>query len=121
METVEQKDKEILANVERENGWIPNPLKLMEKRPGTVQTFMAHKTQVYNGGPLNKKEQALITLAVAAAIRSEHCMSVRTDEAKKEGVSKDEIVQTLLITSQMVGSSLLQIAYKSMGKQINNE
>jgi alkylhydroperoxidase/carboxymuconolactone decarboxylase family protein YurZ len=48
-------------------------------------------------------------------------MSVRTDEAKKEGVSKDEIVQTLLITSQMVGSSLLQIAYKSMGKQINNE
>jgi AhpD family alkylhydroperoxidase len=121
METVEQKDKEILANIARENGWIPNPLKLMENRPGTVQTFMEHKARIFNGGPLNKKEQVLISLAVAAAIRSEHCMNVNAEEAKKEGINKDEIVQALLITSLMVGNSLLHIAYKAMNKSVHNE
>jgi AhpD family alkylhydroperoxidase len=116
METVEQKDKEILANIARENGWIPNPLKLMENRPGTVQTFMEHKARIFN-----KKEQVLISLAVAAAIRSEHCMNVNAEEAKKEGINKDEIVQALLITSLMVGNSLLHIAYKAMNKSVHNE
>jgi AhpD family alkylhydroperoxidase len=119
METAEQKDKELLANLSHENGWIPNPLKLMENRPGTVQTFIAHRTQIFEGGPLNKKEQVLIALAVAAAIKSEHCMGVKADEAKKAGVSKDEIVQTLLITSLMVGNALLHTAYKATNKPVH--
>jgi AhpD family alkylhydroperoxidase len=114
--TLEQKDKELLANILLENGRISGPLKLMENRPGTVQTFIAHKTQITNGGPLSKKEQALIGLAVSAAVKADHCMSVRALDAKKEGVNNDEIIQTLLITSMIVGNSLLHNAYEAINK-----
>lgn len=116
MEPIEQEEKVLLANLLHESGWISNPLKLMENRQGTVKTFMAHSAQIFKGGPLNKKEQALIALAVTTAIKSEHCIRTKVEEANKAGVSEEEIVQTLLITGLIVGNSLLHTAYEAMSR-----
>lgn len=40
------KDKEIISKIVMENGWVPNPLKLMEKRSGTVEKFMSYTNHV---------------------------------------------------------------------------
>jgi AhpD family alkylhydroperoxidase len=114
MEPAVQEEKELLANLLHESGWVSNPLKLMENRHGTVKTFMAHSAQIFKGGPLNKKEQALIALAVTAAIKSKHCIRTKAEEAKKAGISEEEIVQTLLITGLVVGNSLLHTAYEAI-------
>ena len=50
------KDKEIISKIVMENGWVPNPLKLMEKRSGTVEKFMSYTNHVLKKG-LSMKEK----------------------------------------------------------------
>lgn len=42
MEITHAKDKDILSKILTENGRVPNPLKLIEERPGTVEKFLAY-------------------------------------------------------------------------------
>jgi AhpD family alkylhydroperoxidase len=89
----------------------------MAMRPGTVETFMAYRNQIFEGGPLNKKEQALVAIATAVALKSAQCVHTHTNNAKKAGANEDEIVQTMLIASLMSGSSPLHIAYGAIREE----
>jgi AhpD family alkylhydroperoxidase len=108
------KDKEILQRIQQEKGWVPNPLKLMENRPGAIEKFMAYNKQIMQEGPLSKREKSLIALAATAAIRSEHCINSKVEDAAIEGINKDEIVQTLLIVGHLVGNAWLHTAYEAI-------
>lgn len=113
------KDQEILNQYAAENGWIPNPLKLMGKRPGTIEAFMAYKRHAFGEGPLTPREKALISLAATVALRAEHCIQNHVREAKKTGVTEDEIVQAMLITGAINGNSMLHTAYEAMASQMD--
>ena len=110
-------DNKILANVSQKMGWIPNPLKLMAERPGTVETFMAHRNQIFEGGPLNEKEQALIALSAAVTLKSAKCIPVHADRAREAGAKEGEIIQTMLIASLLSSTSPLHIAYAGVNEQ----
>ena len=110
-------DQKILAKVSEEMGRIPNPLQLMTMRPGTVATFMAHRNQILEGGPLNSKERALVTIATAVALKSPQCIRTNTNNARKVGVPEDEIIQTILIAGLLSGSSPLNIAYEAIHEE----
>lgn len=104
----------ILAEIQQQVGQIPVPIKLMAMRSGTVETFMAHRNQVFEGGPLNTREQALVALSSAVALKSADCIRSHADRARKAGASEEEIIQTMLIASIISSASPLHIAYKGI-------
>ena len=110
-------DQKILAKLAQEMGRVPNPLQLMALRPGTVETFMTYRNQISEGGPLNKKEQALIALSAATALKSPQCSRTHSNNARKAGATEDEIVQTMLIASLLSGLSPLHIAYAAIREE----
>ena len=113
MENTNNKDKEILDKIKSDNGWIPNPLKIMEKRPGTVEKFMAYTNIVFEKGSLSKREKALISLAATVAFKAGHCIHTKIEEAKTSGISEDEIAQTILMTGIINNNTMLHVAYEA--------
>ncbi len=109
--------KEMIANVTAQHGGMPNPLKLMEKRPGTLERFLGYSKHVFESGPLSKKEKALIAVATTVALRAEHCIHTKIDEARKAGISEEEIVQTILMAGQMAGNTTMHTAYEAFADQ----
>jgi alkylhydroperoxidase/carboxymuconolactone decarboxylase family protein YurZ len=121
LETTHLKDKEILAKIIAENGWIPNPLKLMEKRPGTVERFLAYSKQILENGSLSKREKALISIAATVALKASHCIHSKVEDAKKAAVSEDEIIQTMLIVGLITGNTMMHTAYEALSGQSGSE
>jgi AhpD family alkylhydroperoxidase len=112
-------DNEILSEILQKKGSIPNPLKLMQKRPGTVQSFTSYMNQILESGPLSKKEKAIVSVAATAALRADHCINSKVLDAEKAGVSDDEIIQIMLIVSLVTGNSMLHTAYEAYNKGNN--
>lgn len=112
--TSHDRTEQILAEMLQKQGWIPKPLKIMAKRPGIVETFMAYRHQIIETGPLSQRERALVALASAVALKSANCIPVWANHARNAGISEEEIVQTMLITSLISGVSPLQVAYAGL-------
>ena len=110
------KDQAILSQIEKDNGWVSNPLKLMAYRSGTVESFTNYCDQVFKNGTLTKREKALISIAVTVALKSDHCIHTKIEEGKKHGLSDDEIVQTILIAGIINGNTMLHTAYEAMNQ-----
>lgn len=111
--TMEEKcadDSKILENVEAMKGSVPTPLRVMALRPGTLSTFMSHRNQVMENGPLAEKTRSLIGIGIAVAMRSSRCIKTQSDAARKAGASADEIAQAVLMASVMLGASPLHSA-----------
>lgn len=100
----------VMKNVKEMKGKVPTPLKILALRPGTVSTFMAHRNQVMENGPLSEKTRALIGTSVAVAMRSPQCIKSQSDTARAAGATDDEIAQAVLMASVMLGISPLRQA-----------
>jgi AhpD family alkylhydroperoxidase len=100
-----------LERIAKNKGAVPPPLRLMALRPGTVSTFMAHRSRVLEGGPLGEKEKALLGVAVAVALKSAVCIRSHASDARKAGAEEDEIVQAALIAGLICGTSPLRTAF----------
>lgn len=103
-------DLKIMENIKEMKGKVPTPLKMMALRPGTLSTFMAHRNQVMENGPLSEKTRALIGTGVAVAMRSAKCIKTQSSSARTAGATDDEIVQAVLLASVMLGASPLRSA-----------
>jgi len=103
-------DLQIMENVKKVKGKVPTPLKVMALRPGTLSTFMTHRNQVMENGPLSEKTRSLIGIGVAVAMRSSQCIKTQSDSARGAGATDDEIAQTVLMASVMLGASPLRSA-----------
>ena len=103
-------DLKIMENVREMKGEVPTPLKVMALRPGTLSTFMAHRNQVMENGPLSEKTKSLIGIGVAVAMRSPQCIRTHSNTAKAAGATDDEIAQVVLMASVMLGTSPLRSA-----------
>jgi AhpD family alkylhydroperoxidase len=106
-------DKEILEKMLKENGKLSKAIQLMGKRSGAVSNFMKYRNQIFEEGPLSKKERFLIALAAAVALKSNHCIPVQANNAKKAGASEEEIIQTMLIVGVVSGNSPLNVAFQT--------
>ncbi len=103
-------DLKIMENVKEMKGNVPTPLKVMALRPGTLATFMTHRNQVMENGPLSEKTRSLIGISVAVAMRSARCIQTQSGTARATGATEDEIAQAVLMASVMLGASPLRSA-----------
>jgi AhpD family alkylhydroperoxidase len=113
MENIQEKqaqDLKIMENVKEMKGKVPTPLRVMALRPGTLTTFMAHRNQIMEDGPLSEKSRSLIGIGVAVAMRSSQCIKTQSSTARSAGATEDEIAQAVLMASVMLGASPLRSA-----------
>ncbi len=110
-------DQKILSNIKAMKGEVPPPLKIMSMRPGTLTTFMSHRNQILENGPLTERERALIGVGIAVAMQSSKCVFTQSNNARQAGATEDEIVQGILIASLMMGASPLRAAYSAVQDQ----
>jgi AhpD family alkylhydroperoxidase len=104
-------DGQILAQFQREHGFIPKALRLLAQRPEALPRFMSYGKGVFEGGPLNERERYLVALSAAVALKSPDCIQAHGRRARQAGATDEEIVQTALVAGLVSNGSVLHTAY----------
>ncbi|MDO5845946.1 MAG: carboxymuconolactone decarboxylase family protein [Methanocorpusculum sp.] len=108
----EQTAFEWLERVEEEFGSVPLIYKKLEACPEALISHLLYKNAVSQAGALPPKTVELISLAVGSALRCDHCTAYHMQVAQKMGVSKEEILEAVLIAGLLANSSVLANAYR---------
>jgi 4-carboxymuconolactone decarboxylase len=96
--------EDILADTREMLGSLPFILPVLQERPEYFALNSLADEMVCRPGHLSPKTAELVALAAAASTGAEYCMQVHIRAAAKEGASRDEIYDTIMI-SALVGKT----------------
>jgi AhpD family alkylhydroperoxidase len=106
---------EILADVEKRYGEIPYIVNFMKDMPEVFISRMIYENTVMREFKrMDPKTVELISIAVASALRCEHCLKTHVRVAKRLGVSKEEIFDSVLIASSVSTAAVLAEGTRSV-------
>ena len=81
---------EILAQVERAYGFVPNVLRELSTSPAALQVYVAGQNALAQG-TLSPAEQQAVQIAVAAFNECQYCQTAHSWVGKKAGLSPEDI------------------------------
>jgi len=110
-----------LKKVEDTYGSVPLIYKKLEASPEALIAHLLYKNSVTGAGALPPKIVELISLAVGAALRCDHCTSYHMKAAQKIGATKEEILEAVLIAGMLSQSSILANAYRVVDPVISEK
>jgi AhpD family alkylhydroperoxidase len=114
--------KQLLEAMAGEMGRKPETMVLLsEVNEKAVFEHVANKNFAMSGEQIPPKYKMLISLAVAAALGSEPCINNYTQVALKKGISKEELVETLLLTRFVKGSTVMSASTAALRLMVNKE
>ncbi|NTU99541.1 MAG: carboxymuconolactone decarboxylase family protein [Methanoregulaceae archaeon] len=103
---------EWMKNIECEFGRAPLIFKRMAERPEVLISHLLYKGTVTRTSSMEPKYVELISMAVGAALKCQHCTSYHMQAAAKKGATREEILETILISGLISNSSVLANAYR---------
>lgn len=101
-----------MENIEAEYGRAPLIFKRMAERPEVLISHLLYKSTVTGTSALEPKHVELISMAVGAALKCQHCTSYHMQAAVKKGATREEILEVILIAGLISNSSVLANAYR---------
>ena len=101
-----------MENIEAEYGRAPLIFKRMAERPEVLISHLLYKSTVIGTSTLEPKYVELISMAVGAALKCQHCTSYHLQAAAKKGATREEILEVILIAGLISNSSVLANAYR---------
>lgn len=111
----EEAVEDILEDVKKRYGEIPYIINFMKDMPELFISRMIYENNVMREFKrMDPKTVELICIAVASALRCEHCMKTHVRVAKRLGVSKEEIFDSVLIASTIATASVLAEGTRSV-------
>lgn len=111
----EEAVEDILEDVEKRYGEIPYIINFMKDMPELFISRMIYENNVMREFKrMDPKTVELICIAVASALRCEHCMKTHVRVAKRLGVSKEEIFDSVLIASTISTAAVLAEGTRSV-------
>jgi AhpD family alkylhydroperoxidase len=108
----EETASEWMKNIECEYGRAPLIFKRMAERPEVLISHLLYKGTVTRTSSMEPKYVELISMAVGAALKCQHCTSYHMQAAAKKGATREEILETILISGLISNSSVLANAYR---------
>ena len=103
--------QQLLEAMTAEMGRSPETMVLLSQvNENAVFEHVADKKFAMSGAHIPSKYKILLSLAAAAAIGSEKCTNNYTQAALKNGISKEEIVEALILTRFVKASSVMSSA-----------
>jgi AhpD family alkylhydroperoxidase len=104
--------------IEDEYGRAPLIFKRMSERPEVLISHLLYKGAVVQTSSLDPKYVELISLAVGATLRCQHCTSYHMQAAIKKGASREEVLEVILIAGLISNSSVLANAYRIFDEKV---
>lgn len=110
-----------LDMIEKTYGAVPLIYTKLESNPEALISHLLYKSSVTKTGALSPKTIELISLAVGAALRCDHCTAYHMKVAEKMGITKEEILETVLVAGMLANSSVLANAYRVVNIDSSND
>ncbi len=104
--------EEWLGIIETEYGKVPLIFRHMGERPEVLISHLLYKSTVGETSPLDPKYVELISMAVGAALKCPYCTSYHMQAAIKMGATREEVLETILLSGMISNSSVLANAYR---------
>jgi AhpD family alkylhydroperoxidase len=115
---VDKTSDDWLDDVEQEYGRTPLIFKRMSERPEVLISHLLYKGTVTQMSGLDPKYVELISMAVGAALRCQHCTGYHMQAAMKKGATREEILEVILIAGLISNSSVLANAYRIIDEKM---
>jgi AhpD family alkylhydroperoxidase len=110
--------EEWMDDIEHEYGRTPLIFRRMAERPEVLISHLLYKGTVTRTSALDPKYVELISLAVGAALRCQHCTGYHMQAAIKKGATREEILEVILIAGLISNSSVLANAYRIIDEKL---
>lgn len=111
---------ELLKEVEKVYGEIPYILNYMKRSPELLVTKVLYDNSIIREFKrLDAKTIELISIAVSAALRCDHCMKMHIRVAQRHGVTKEEIFDAILIAGTLSNASVLAEGTRALESEKN--
>ena len=81
-----------------------------------ADSFFAYYNKVFAEGALNKKEKALIALAVAHAIQCPYCIDAHTEASLQQGADEEQMMEAVHIAGAIRSGATLIHGVQMMNK-----
>lgn len=114
---VEKSADDMVKIVENAYGEVPYIFQFMEDHPELLITKMLHNNAILRSSRMDMKTVELISVAVSAAIRCEHCLKLHLRVASNLGVTDDEIAAAIFLAGNMVNASILATATRNLDEE----
>lgn len=115
--TIEQ----LLEMMTAKMGRSPETMVLLSQvNESAVFEHVANQNFAMSGGQIPPKYKLLINLAAAAAMGAEKCINNYTQMALKSGISKEEIVEALILARFVKASSVMSSATEALRMVVNS-
>ncbi|WP_406670554.1 carboxymuconolactone decarboxylase family protein [Methanolobus sp. ZRKC4] len=112
--------EDILTDVEKRYGEIPYIVNFMKDMPELFIPRMIYENSVMREFKrMDPKTVELICIAVSSALRCEYCLKTHVRVAKRLGVSKEEIFDSILIASTISNAAVLAEGTRSVDTVFN--
>ncbi|WP_406655772.1 carboxymuconolactone decarboxylase family protein [Methanolobus sp. ZRKC2] len=113
--------EDILTDVEKRYGEIPYIVNFMKDMPELFIPRMIYENSVMREFKrMDPKTVELICIAVSSALRCEYCLKTHVRVAKRLGVSKEEIFDSILIASTISNAAVLAEGTRSLDSEFSD-
>lgn len=103
-------------------GRSPETMVLLSKiNESAVFEHVANQNFAMSGTHIPQKYKILLSLAASAAMGADKCINNYTHAALKNGISKEEIVEALLLTRFVKASSVMSASTEALRMVVNAE
>ncbi|AGB48444.1 alkylhydroperoxidase AhpD family core domain protein [Methanomethylovorans hollandica DSM 15978] len=100
--------EKMLADIKKQYGEVPYIVNFIKDMPELFISRMIYTNSIMREFKrMDPKTVELISIAVASALKCGHCLKTHIRAAKRLGVSKEEIFDTILISSTVANASIL--------------
>jgi AhpD family alkylhydroperoxidase len=111
-ELLDEKPEEIvekmLEDMKKQYGEVPYIVNFIKDMPELFISRMIYTNSIMREFKrMDPKTVELISIAVASALKCGHCLKTHIRAAKRLGVSREEIFDTILISSTVANASIL--------------
>jgi len=121
----EEPDKaaeELLKRIDELYGEIPYIHQFMKDKPDLLIPKVLYDNSIMREfNRLDHKTIELISIAVASALKCDHCLDMHLRIAQRMGLSRDEIFDAILIAGTLSNASVLANGTRAMDREIPDE
>jgi len=114
--------QQLLEAMTAEMGRNPETMVLLSQvNESAVFEHVANQNFAMSGTNIPPKYKLLINLAASAVMGAEKCINNYTNMALKSGISKEEIVEALILARFVKASSVMSASTDALRMIVNNE
>lgn len=109
----------MLKAVERTYGEIPYIFLFMKDNPEILISKTLYNNAIQRSSALDARTIELISIAVSAAIRCNHCLELHIRSASNLGIPDDQIAAAIFLAGNLVNASVLATATRHLDEERN--